>query len=198
MTRDEILTLTKSLALQLSETDTIDNFINDVFYELGLRLHPPFVQAEIKAITSGTSEYTFESNMLKVVYLIMFDELLSQSAEIDLEAYSKTWRTDTGDPLAYTQDIITARSYRLYPNPDFTSDPLIPINGQPWGEDFPDDSLVLIYSDNRESNILEFYALPISFDTLFREFSYPSDHEDQEFSAICQSLSKLLYAFAGG
>jgi hypothetical protein len=127
----------------------------------------------------------------------MFDELLSQSSEIDLEAYSKEWRTDSGDPLAYTQDIITARSYRLYPEPDFTSDPLIPIHGQPWGEDFPDDSLVLIYSDNREAHIPEFYSLPIAFDTLFREFSYPSDHEDQEFSTICQELSKLLYAFAG-
>jgi hypothetical protein len=198
MTRDEIQDLAKSLALNLHETDTIDSFINDVFYELGLRTRPPFIQSKIKAITSGTSTYTFETDMLRVVYLIMFDELLSQASENDLEAYSKTWRTDTGDPLSFTQDIITARSYRLYPEPDFTSDPLIPINGQPWGEDFPDDSLVLIYSDNREDNIPSFYSLPIAFDTLFREFSYPSDHEDQEFSLICQDLSKLLYLFAGG
>jgi hypothetical protein len=197
MTRDEIKIIAEELGFDLDAPDTLDIFLDDVFYEFGMRPDAPMLIALIKAITSGTSTYSYETDMLQVVYAIMFDELLSSSSEAGLEAYSKTWRTDTGTPIAFTQDRVTARQYRLYPEPDFTSDPLIPLVGQPWGEDYPDDTLALIYSDNRESNIPDIFALPTAFDALAREFSYPSDHTDNEFAEVCRNLAQIFYTLTG-
>lgn len=197
MTRDEIITLAEQLAKQLHDPDTLDVYTNDVFDELGRLPTPQMVEAFIKALTSGTATYPFETDMLSIVYAIMFDELLSPCDEPALDAYSASWQSATGTPTQFTQDNITARKYRLYPNPDFTSDPLIPIYGEPFGQDFPDDSLVLIYGDNREADISPIYALPIAFDALSREFAYPSNHTDQSFVHISQLIAQLIYTMLG-
>ena len=197
MTRNEIITLATQLAKSLQDDDTLDVYTNDVFNELALLPSPQMVEAKIKALTSGTSTYSFESDMLSIVYAIMFDELLSPCNEPALDAYSASWQSATGTPTQFTQDVITAREYRLYPTPDFTSDPLIPTYGEPFGQDFPDDSLTLIYADNRESDISPIYALPIALDALSREFAYPSNHTDQNFVYICQLVAQLIYTILG-
>lgn len=197
MTRDEIITLTEQLGKSLSDPDTLDVYTNDVFDELGRLPSPQIVEAFIKALTSGTSTYSFEDDMLSIIYAIMDDELLSPCNEAALDAYSSTWQSDTGTPTQFTQDAITAREYRLYPNPNFTSDPLIPIYGEPFGQDYPDNTLVLIYGDNREADISPIYALPIAFDALSREFAYPSNHADQSFAYISQLIAQLLYTILG-
>jgi hypothetical protein len=155
------------------------------------------IEAAIKALTSGTHTYDFEDDMLSIIYALMDDELLSPCEEAALDAYSTTWQSETGTPTQFTQDAITAREYRLYPEPDFTSDPLIPIHGEPFGEDFPANSLTLLYSDNREADISPIYALPIAFDALSREFAYPSNHTDQSFSYISQLIAQLIYTILG-
>jgi len=193
MTRDEIKTLAVQLAKDLENADTLDIFINEVFDDVAKRINPPMLKAKIKALTSGTAEYTFETDMLYIHYLIMDDELLSPVNEKMLDAYSASWTTDTGTPTQYTTNLKTARKYTLYPIPDFNSDPLIPAHGEPFGEDYPDNSLVLIYSDDRESNIPSIFALPFAFDALAREFVYPSDHIDEAFGNTCYALSKLLH-----
>ena len=197
MTRDEIITLTEQLGKQLSDPDTLDVYTNDVFDELGRLPLPQMVEAFIKSITSGTATYDFESDMLSIIYAIMDDELLSPVLELALDAYSSTWQSDSDTPTQFTQDAITAREYRLYPNPNFTSDPLIPIHGEPFGEDYPDNSLTLLYGDNRESGISPIYALPIAFDALSREFAYPSNHTDQSFAYISQLIAQLIYTMLG-
>jgi len=197
MTRDEIITLANELTIPSPDADTFDTYINDIFRVLAMRSVPPFLTAFIKALTSGTATYDFETDMLRVVYAIMYDELLSPSSEQALDAYNDEWQSDTGTPVAITQDEITARTYLLYPEPDFTSDPLIPTHGEPFGEDFPDDSLVLLYADDRESNIPTIFALPVAFDALSREFSYPSDHTDEDFAKLCQNVAQLFYRLTG-
>jgi len=191
MTRDEAITLAGSLAISLQTASTLDTFANDVMHELALRPSPPFVKAAVKALTSGTATYSFESDMLKLVHAIMEDEILSPVSQDSLDAYSASWTTATGTPVAFTQDEITARTYLLYPIPDFTSDAVA--GPEPLGEDWPNDSLVLIYSDDRESDIPNPFGLPIAFDSLSREFAYPSDHTDTDFSTACTQIAQLLY-----
>lgn len=197
MTRDEIITLASDLGQNIENPDTLDTFMNDVFNELAMIADPQIIRPAIVALTSGTATYAFESDMLKLVYAFMFDELLSPSTHDGLNAYSQTWPTESGTPIAVIQDEINARNYTLYPNPDFTSDPLIPIHGEPYGEDLPNDSLILIYADNREDNISDIFSLPTSFDALQREFSYPSDHADFEFAEVCGELARILYTLIG-
>lgn len=197
MTRDEIITFAGEIARSLQDADTLDVFTNDVFDDLATRSAPGMIEAKIKALTSGVATYDFEPDMIRIVYAIMEDALLSPETEPNLDAYAATWEADSGTPVAITQDHETARTYRLYPNPDFTSDPLIPIHGEPWGEDWPENSLALIYADNREDNIADIYAIPVAFDALAREFAYPSNHIDSAFSATCKALSQLFYRFIG-
>lgn len=197
MTRDEIIILADLLAQSLQDPDTFDIYTNDVFHERGADPSPHFVEAVIKSLTSGVAEYAFEADMLRIINAIMHDELLSPSTEDSLDAYSTTWTTATGTPKALTQDAVTARKYLLYPIPNFNSDPLIPMHGAPWGEDWPANSLALIYADDREDNILDIYALPIAFDALSREFTYPSNHSDQNFAALSLNIAQLLYRLIG-
>jgi len=193
MTRDEIITIAGLLAKDLDNADTLDVFMNEVFRDNARKFSPPMVEAKIKSLTSGIAEYAFESDMLRILYLIMEDSLNSPVDEPSLDAYSTTWNTDTGTPTMFTQDDVDARNYLLYPIPDTTSDPLIPIHGEPFGEDWPANSLLLIYADDRESGISSIYSLPFAFDSLSREFIYPSDHTNEDFSVLCGLISQILY-----
>lgn len=197
MTRDEIITFAGKLAMSLQDADTFDVFVNDVFFELAFVPSPPLLKAYLKEITAGTATYSFESDMLRIIYAIMFDELLSPVSEADLDAYNATWQSDTGTPTQITQDALTARTYRLYPEPDTSSDSVVPVHGEPWGEDYPDGILPLIYADDREDDIQDIYAIPVSFDVLKREFSYPSVHEDLDFAFTSESISQLFYRLLG-
>lgn len=197
MTRDEIKTLTVSLAKDLEDTDTIDIYINEVFRILAFSSSPPMLRGILKEITSGTATYSFESDMLKITYAIMFDELLSPCSESALDAYSSTQESDSGTPSQITQDELTARTYRLYPEPDTTSTSCTYAHGEPFGEDYPDDILTLIYADDRESNIHGIYSISIALDTLSREFAYPSDHTDKNLSAVCRKAADLIYQLVG-
>lgn len=197
MVRSDIITIINTLAKDLNDPDTTDTFLDEVFFDSARRVTPPSVEATIKSVTSGTSEYSFESDMLRILYAIMDDTLLSPTEEMMLDAYSSTWQSDTGTPVAFTQDDIEARNYILYPEPDFTSDALIPVHGEPFGEDWPDNSLLLIYADDKEDNISSIYALPYAFDTIAREFLYPSDHADLKFASLSYAFSQLLYKLVG-
>lgn len=197
MTRDDIISLSTQLAFIEPNTDTLETFLGDVIHELSFLTSPPLVQAEFQSLSSGTAEYSFLTDTIKIVYAIMHDELLAETSEDSLESYSTTWRTASGTPTTFSQDLQTARTYQLYPNPNFNSSALIPINGAPWGEDYPLNNLTLIYADNRQNDIPEIFALPFTFDTLAREFSYPSSHEDKNFSQHCRELSQLLYKLVG-
>jgi len=197
MTRDEIITFAKDLAQSLQDDDTLDVFMDDVFDDISRLPFMPMLKAKIKALTSGTAEYDFEDDMLAIKHIIMDDELLSRTQERMLDMYSATWQVDTGTPTQYTIDEVSARKYLLYPIPNFNSDPLIPTHGEPYGEDFPDNSLVIIYADDREADIPSIMAIPLAFDALAREFDYPSDHIDAAFVAGCIGISQLFYRILG-
>ena len=192
MTRDEIITLAGQIAQSLQDADSLDVFVNDVFYLRALLYDPDMVEAKVKAVSDGTAVYDYESDMLRLLYAIMHDELLSPVNERALDAYNGTWDTDTGTPTQVSLESETARQYRLYPEPDFDSSAFIPVYGEPFGRDFPDNSLVLIYADDRESGIAPIHALPIAFAALASEFSYPSDHTDEDFSQLCADIGDLF------
>jgi hypothetical protein len=193
LSKAQLTTFASTIAHAEHDTTTFSQFFDDVVEELGMLENPPFAERGFEAVVSGTSEYDFESSMIKPLYIFLDDTMLSPVSQGELEAYSKTWQTDDGTPIVYTLDNIDAHSYRIYPEPDTSGS----ISGADWGSSFPDDALALIYSEDRQTDIEDYYALPITFDCLAREFSYPSDHQDIEYAKALNDLAKLLYMLAG-
>lgn len=197
MNRDDIITLAGELSLSLHDPDTLDIFVDDVFHELGESSDIPLVQATLKQLTSGTATYDFESDMIQIIHLIMYDELITESSYEELTDYSETWKADSGTPVTFTQDRIDSETYTLYPSPSSSSSAYIPTEGEPFGVDYPANILTILYTDDRESDIPEIYSLPIAIDALEREFTYPSDHTDVEFASACGEIKKLFYLLIG-
>lgn len=196
-TKNEILALLRELFQDLPDSDTIDVFYDEVIAAVGRLPDPFFVRIVQQTLTSGTAIYDYKTDMLRILHAIMADTMLYETTEDDLNAYSQSWSDDTGNPVAYTIDKVTHRTYRLYPEPDFNSGAFIPTEAQPYGVDYPDDILCLIYADNRTSAIEDFFVLYIIFAVAEKEFEYPSDHTDAELAKLCGQIAQLFYALAG-
>lgn len=192
MNRTEIKTLATSLSIITPDDDTLTQFISDIFDEAGFAPNPQMLKASIESVVSGTASYSFDADVYKLIRAFFNDEMLSFTSVSDLDAYATTWPADSGLPKAITQDEQSARNYTFYPNPNVNSTAIIPTHGEPLGEDYAADNLVLIYSENRTNNIADIYALPIAFEALAREFAYPSNHSDMAYSDICHKLAQIL------
>lgn len=192
-TKAQLLTLAGTLCLDLDNSTTISAYFDDVIYALGQIESPPFVEWAQEAIVSGTATYSYKTDMIRPLHIIMEEKEIFEASRADLEAYDYTWQTATGTPFAYTEDDITARTYQLVPEPDFSSGAA----GTNWGSTYPADILALVYAQDRDADIEDYFALPIIFDILKREFSYPSDHQDLVYSARCAEIAEMLYKLAG-
>lgn len=193
LTKAQLTTFASTICHAEHDTTTFSQFFNDVIDELAQLPNPPFAEAAFEAATSGTDEYSFETTMLRPLAIFFEDELLSEVSQAELEAYSKTQQTDTGDPVAYTLEAIDARKYRVYPIPTGSGD----VGSANWAASYPSDAFALIFTEDRSTDIEDYYALPITFDCIAREFAYPSDHQDVEYAKLCASLAKLMYTLAG-
>lgn len=193
LSKVQLTTFASTISHAQQDSTTFSQFFDDVIDEIGRLPNPVFAERAFEAIDSGTSEYSFETKMLRPLAIFFDDTLLPETTRKALEAYSATQQSDTGDPFAYTIDDINARKYRVYPEPDASGS----ISGADWAANYPDDALALIFSEDRSTDIEDYYVLPITFDCLAREFAYPSDHQTIEYAKVCSDLSKLLYYLAG-
>lgn len=194
MTRDEILSIASSLSAGLADSSTLTSYLDESFKDFSLSPTPHFIKAIIKSITASVASYSFESDMLRIHLAYHNDRQLSVISEDFLDSYSSSWETSTGTPTHITQDPVSARNYTLYPIPTSTSSSLIPIHGEPFGEDYPSNSLILFYSDDRTNDIPSIYSLPIALASLSKEFLHPSSHTSFEQSAIFASISSFLFS----
>jgi hypothetical protein len=192
-----IITLTGVLGSGLQNATTLSQFFDDVVESIGLSPFPIFHSSALVELSDGTGTYDFESDMLRLIHAIMEDASISIVTEPELDLYSSSWRTTEGTPIALTQDDLN-RQYTLYPIPDFDSEALGGGEAEPYGEDYPEDQLVVIYTENKSANFQEYYALPLAFESLSREFAYPSDHQDTEFAESCAILSQFLHSILRG
>jgi hypothetical protein len=188
-----VLTLCGKLCLELENDTTISQYFNDTVERLALLPAPVFTKHALVSLITATATYDFKSDMLKLLHAIFDDASLFLTNEDGLEAYSTTWRSASGTPLAVTQDWL-ARQYTLYPNPDATS---VESGAEPLGEGYPGDTLWIIYAHDRASSIQEYYALPLAILTLAREFSYSTLHYEPEFADQCSQLGQLILSLMG-
>ena len=202
--RATLLTVAGSICLDLDDSTTLAQFYDDAIDELGKLPNPPFIERGFQKVVSGTATYDHNaiedgagntlSTLLRPLYIFYDDTLMYPESETSLQSYSEDWEADSGTPVAYTSDDVDAsatdRLIQLYPKPDATGDAIAAVG---WGSTFPDNDLTYFFSEGRETDIEDYYALPLIFDILSREFAYPSDHQDLEYSAICRLLADFLY-----
>jgi len=194
--------------MSTSNSTTLAQYYTDVINKLGQLKAPPFIERGFQQVVSGTATYDNNSiqdgagntlgTCLRILHLFYDDTMLIEDSSIALESYSEDWEADTGTPALYTSDDITQdsadRYIQLYPEPDATGDSIAAVG---WGSTFPDNDLAYLFSELRTTDIEDYFALPIIFDLLSLEFSYPSDHQDLLYAEACRLIAQLFYRMAG-
>lgn len=195
MTKAEVITLVEDIARVTVDGDTIDRYYADVLEEIGKWVNAPLLNVEIVEITSGTAAYGYPTNAVAIIALFHTDRHLSKTSLIELEGYSSTWRDDTGDPWAYTEDEQAKRTYLLYPEPDDTSGAMFGWNLM--GADMPSDAGVVVFSERREGDIPDWIGLYITFEILARDFAKPSEYQDKAFAELCGGVAQAARQIGG-
>jgi len=201
-------TLAGSLCVDLDDSTTLAQYYTDVIEMLGKLPSPPFIERAFQKVTSGTA--TYDSNaiedgagngvttLIRIIYLFLEDTALIRDLSSNIEGYSEDWEADSGTPVAYTTDHVTQdsadRFIQLYPNPDTTGDAIAAVD---WGANYPEGDLAYLFSELRTTDIEDYFALPIIFDLLSLEFSYPSDHQDLQYAETCRMLADFFYSLSG-
>lgn len=197
MNRSDVLTLAIDYAIAPVDAATLDRYLTDVLEECARYDEPPHIDVELASVTAGTDTYTPPVACLRILAAFYAAKHLSAATVADLEAYSRTWRTDSGSPWALSFDEQTGGDYLLYPTPDASSGALIPANGDPLGLDYPTGWCALIFGSGRSVDLHDYTAFPIALRVLAREFSRPSSHRDKAFADGCLALADLLFQLIG-
>lgn len=195
LSKAQILSFASFLALDLENATTLSDYFDDVVEAWAMSNNPPFWVAALVELTADTCTYDFESDMCRLLFSFFDDAPLLLCSEQSLKGYDNDWSAATGTPVAITTDFLNSK-YRLYPCPDATSGSTGGLS-QPWGEDYPDDILAILYADSRSSAIEELFAIPLALSALSREFTYHSLQEDISFSEVCSEISNLFMGLLG-
>ncbi len=197
MTKLEILSLIQDLAVQTLPADPVAAFFDESLDALGKRARPPLISAELFPVVAGTADYAFDADAIRLHAVFIGGKQLSSSRVGDLEAYDKAWRTLTGAPYFFTTEQVNNRTLTLVPNPTTASDPFIFTHGAPFGEDFPANAGVQIFSHRRDTDFPDWIALFLAIDVMAQEYARPSAHQDVAFSEICAKVADVLYRLGG-
>jgi hypothetical protein len=203
-TRSEVLQIIMETSRQQAELNQVSIFLDEVLIELASGPNPPMTGALLFKLTAGTASYTLPGGAFSVCHAFYRDYRLRRTDHRQYENYSSTWRTDTGDPWAYSSDLEALSQaadgfmkfrIRFFPTPTVTS-----VSGslpEPLGANYPDYHAVLIYGEKRDTYIPDWIVYYIVFEVLYREFSRPSDHRDVPFALVCKDVASLFKLFMG-
>lgn len=89
------------------------------------------------------------------------------------------------------------RAFQLIPIPDTDSGDFSFPNAAPFGEDYPTGAGVMVYTDQRTTDLPEWISIYIAFRVLTKEFARPSDHQHTDFSEACAEFAEVLWQLAG-
>ena len=183
MTRAQIITLADSLAHGASASTPLQDSFDDVLERLA-KTTSPFINTETFSPTDGTAEYSYPASAVMLLAVFHGAKQLPIVTGKELEAYDEDWKATAaseGTPIVATYHERDARKVRLFPTPDTTA-----TNGGTF-----------VFAENRTTDIPVWLALPIIFEMLADDFSYPSSHQDKEMAQVCQDMAEILKGFVG-
>ena len=190
MSRADVTQLVQDVSNSQADSVAVERYYDDIVNELGTS--EIITNAGLISASVGTAVYTLPTDGIKLLLAIYDDTNLSIESRESLDVINTEWRTEKGNPLSIIPEGEDDRSFRLYPEPDVASASFIPIFGSPVGADYPNDSIMAIYTERRD-NLPIWLELPLVFEILFREFSRHSNHTDILFASMCQRLSIALF-----
>ncbi len=201
MPKAEVLNLVRVLSNEQADLALCDRFYDEVVLDLGKM--PILITASIVPLdqdaasspTSPESSYVLPENAIEALQFVYDDRMLQFATDRELGMFSRLWRSIVGTPQAVYRGDIGSRRFRLVPLPDRPSEPFIFIFGMPMDAAYPQYSVVVFHTDNRQ--VVPIYLeLPIAFFILGREFSRSSDHQDLAFAAQCATSATALLEMA--
>lgn len=176
----DIQTTVGELGLGLNSSSLISQDFIDTLERFGYLSEPPFIGRVDVNMISGTSTYAYPATALRIWNALMGGYLLGKETETSLNAYNKTWTSDTDIPVVIFEDMLS-RQYSLYPTPNFNSGTL----------------LHLFYVDKKTLDIQEYYALALTLFTLERAFTHSSNNQAPELAGQAMRLGEIIMRLLG-
>lgn len=181
MNRGEIISLANDFIHDVGALSTLEESYTDTL-ERFAKGSAPFVDSESFTPTDGVSEYSYPSSAVTILGVFYGTRHLAFASAKDLEAYSADWRSTAEDePYVFTFYEEDARTVKIFPTPSTTTV----------------DGGTFLFSEQRTLDIADWIVLPIIFEMLFEELSYPSDHQDKEMATVCATLGRFFRLFTG-
>ncbi len=192
MTKALSLTLASTLSLSQLSEDHLAPFYDEAVYALGAL--PYLLNMSLIAVTQDQSTFTFPDNFLSLLEVWHDDRALDSMTHAELLTLSTQWQEHKGPPLAYTEENLSLRQFRLYPIPPLPSDPLLMLHyGGAFGLDYPTGNVVLLATQFIQ-DLPSWLELPLVLGMLAREYALESPHQDMAFAQGCAHVNQLLMA----
>jgi hypothetical protein len=197
MTKLEILQIVKTLTQDQADNVTISGYFDQLLDDLGRLTSDIMTELEVIPLIAEQEEYTLPANAVCEHAIFLDDRELLHTTVHHLESRNMNWRDHRGKPWAYTKDEQTARTFRVYPIPNFSSTATDWSEGEPLGRGFPSDALTIFYSSRANDKIPSWLVLPLVFQILSWEFARPSQHQSQAFSDFAAQLAGMTFEMIG-
>ena len=197
MTKAEVLTIVKTLTHDQADSVTIDGYFDQLIDDLGRRTFDVLTDMEVIPLVNGQEEYTLPANAVVEHAIFLDDRELRHTYVQQLEAMDMNWRDHIGKPWAYSKDEQTARTFRVYPIPNFDSTAADYSEGEPLGRGFPSDALTIFYASRATTELPTWLILPLVLQILAWEFARPSQHQSQAFADFAGQMAALTFQMIG-
>ena len=188
-TRTTHTTLSTSISAGEVNSTAIGNYIDDVMEELAKQPTPPFITTSDVSVVSGTSEYSYPSDCIRILQIINNGVSIYEDDRTGYEAYSDDWEADTGTSTSYTTDpsLTTGPDkFRLYPEPNGAKTATV-------FHSYTRDHLAGTAGDNTDK-LAEHHALYVSCEVLARYYASPREHQDLQLAQRYKQAAQLLKA----
>src|SRR5262245_42704633 len=118
------------MTLEQIDAQAFDRFYDEVIRGLGTV--PWLYEAFILPVDQYQGTFTYPPEALVPLELWYDNRTLDLMTRTQLTAMSSYWPMELGHPVAYTQEDIDLRTFKLYPFADVASDPLMPYPESPF------------------------------------------------------------------
>lgn len=194
MARATTLSLVASLSNGQADAAACDQYYTECLLEQAMS--PAFATSRVIPVTALNPTVTYPTDVIEVFSVLYDARPLTLMPLLQLEARNPHWRDQVGAPLAYTHELETVDTFRLYPKPPEPSGPQSFVFGEPMGRDFPVGSVTLICTTT--ADLPSWFDLPLALKVLSKEYGRESNHRDPKHAEACLALYRLAALLAIG
>lgn len=195
MSRADVIALAQTLGTE------VDAVLLDRYYDEGLISigdTDVSVRLTLIPVTNGVARYAIEAAhpaTVRIRAAFFGSRELTRTNLIALGAVALTWSTATGTPRNYIEEHEDHLFINLHPAPNATSAAWSPVNGEPFGADYPTDQLIVLTSDAEDPPM--WLDLPLALSILARDLAHASSRTDPAVVQACLALGAACRAIGG-